>query len=438
MKFREENGKVFIVNNRRTNGEYLTSCERVTCVGKKMTPIDSCLNYIRVSRGIMDKLQSKYCSLVNLNKGTFIDAVVDGTPLEDKGNVISITGYVQKILKETDGTELILCRQRYSEFSSIKAQKFENVKSDALVIPSGSEIEPFLKDFRLFEIINPLTNDSIFVRSKHIIVDSTLESNEIRINKKQREMLSDNIPVRLSGSEWNELIAESDAKGLLEGLYSPDGSSYIISTSIDAIPYGVKTSLRATVKKKFGERLIVRPVIESFNYEKKRGLTKRLCDFFVGKSTLSLNCRRPHESDENTNIVRMTEDNMLLLGIEAMDKVILQYKEKTFSCHVLPFDSEKYGCTNVPGIMEFSVGIPAYVRNKLGIVDIQSSVKVDRDTAFIFKKSFNEQLVPIILTILSLNFFENIRWYTALLLVAAILPVITDITLSSKRNMRGK
>lgn len=438
MKFREENGKVFITSNRRTNGDYLTSCERVTCAPQKMTPIDSCLNYIRVSRGIMDKLQSKYCSLVNLKDGTFIDAAVDGTPLESEGNVISITGYAQKIIKETEGTELILCKQKYSVFSSVKSQKLENVKSDALVIPAGSEIEPFLKDFRLFEIINPLTNDSIFVRSKHIIIDSTLESDEIRINKKQREMLSDNIPVRLSEAEWNDLIADNSAEGLLEGLYSPDGSSYIINSSLDAIPYGVKTSLRAMVKKKFGEKLIVRPVIESFAYEKKRSITKRLCDFFVGKSTLSLNCRRPHECDENTNIVRMTEDNMLLLGIEAMDKVILQYKEKTFSCHVLPFDSEKYGCTNVPGIMEFSVGIPAYVRNKLGIVDIQSSVKVDRDTTFIFKKSFNEQLVPIILTILSLNFFENIRWYTALLLIAAILPVITYITLSSKRNIRGK
>ena len=129
---------------------------------------------------------------------------------------------------------------------------------------------------------------------------------------------------------------------------------------------------------------------------------------------------------------------MRFLGIGPMDKVVIQYKEKTVSCHVLPFCDEKFAYTNTPSVIELSIGIPAHVRRKLGVTDIQSSVKVNRDTAFIFKSSFNEQLVPLILTLLSLRFFEDIAWYFSVLLVLVLVPIVMYITLSSKRNMCGR
>lgn len=129
---------------------------------------------------------------------------------------------------------------------------------------------------------------------------------------------------------------------------------------------------------------------------------------------------------------------MLLLGIEPMDKVVIRFKETELSCHALPFCEDKFERTNIPSIIELSIGIPAHIRNKLKITDIQSSVKVDRDTTFLFKKSFNDQLVPILLTLLSLKFFEELSWYVSMILVVILVPIVMYLTLSSKRNMRGK
>ena len=407
----------------------------------KLSPVDSCQACIRLPEKIKSKLNDKYCVLVNSSNGLFIDVTVDDRPTNDPQK-IEMTSFVTRTIKADEQSELIICKQNCCEFDSVKMQTLNNIKDDVMVLPCGTFIEEIINEFYLFEIINPLTNDSIYIRSKHIEFEPMLKNNEIRLNKKQRNMLSDNIPTRLNGKQWDKLMescqVDDSFKQTLSVFYAKDFSGYTISKPIDELDYNTKRSLQKYIKDSFGEKLIVRPVLESFRYEKKKYLYRRFCDFFVGKSTLSLNCRRPHECDENSDIVRISESNMLFLGIEPMDRVVIRFKEKEIACHVLPFCDDKFERTNIPSIIELSIGIPAHIRNELKISDIQSSVKVDRDTNFIFKKSFNEQLVPIILTLLSLKFFEDLPWYFSLALVVILVPIVMYVTLSSKRNMRGR
>jgi hypothetical protein len=128
---------------------------------------------------------------------------------------------------------------------------------------------------------------------------------------------------------------------------------------------------------------------------------------------------------------------MNLLGIDEMDKVILQYKNKRVSCRVLELeDMDAFGETNLPISPDLVIGIPAHIRKKLYIMDLSSSIKIDRDTGFIFKKSINEQIVPILLTLFSANLFtDSSIIYSALLSLVAI-PIVLYFNLSSKRNMR--
>lgn len=435
-------GILSICRKKHTNTSYLSYEAEVKWTQQAKAPtVDSCQNHIRTPSALKDKISSKYCTLVNLSTGLFADVVIDDTK-NTENDEIAMTRVTAETIQADTHSRLIICNQNSFYFNSVKLQTLHNIKDDAVVMPVNSLTEEFKKNFSLFEIINPLTNDSIFVRSKHIVFDPSLKNNEIRINKKHRNMLSDNIPARLNSDQWKKLMQDGqidpDAKEHLEKSYKPDGKGYIINQAIDNIDYPARSALHDFIKKKFGEEIIVRPVLESFHYEKKKSILRRLGDFFVGNSTLSLNCRRPHECDENSSIVRMSENNMQFLGIEPMDKVIIRYKENEVSCNVLPFKNDKFYKTNVPSIIELSIGIPAHIRNELKIDDIQSSVKVDRDTGFIFKKSFNEQLVPIILAILSLKFFEDLPWWGSLLIISALVPVVMYITLSSKRNMRGK
>ncbi|MBQ3003167.1 MAG: hypothetical protein IJD82_05500 [Clostridia bacterium] len=158
----------------------------------------------------------------------------------------------------------------------------------------------------------------------------------------------------------------------------------------------------------------------------------------MGKSTISLVGRRPYAIDEGLDIVRMTRSNMNLLGIDEMDKVILQYKNKKISCRVLELgDAEAFAETNLPISPDLAVGIPAHIRKRLGVLDLSSSVKIDRDTAFIFKKSINEQIVPILLTLFSANLFTDSSVALSALLSLVAIPIVLYFNLSSKRNMRA-
>lgn len=432
------NGTPTVSRKNYNNSTYLSVGTRVVVREKGITPRDSCNAYIFVSKSLKAELGDKYFTIINPVNGAFADVTVYANE-KLEANQVDVTKYVTKTLGIDIGSEIVICRQNYRLYNNVKLQTFAKIKDDIVVLPKDAFLENMAKEFQLFEVINPLTNDSIFVRSKHIEFEETLGPQEIRLNKKQRNMLSDNIPTRLSAEQYEELLkSETVNREKLNAAYKQDLNGYTIAKAVDELDYPTRSAVQKYIKAAFGESVIVRPVIESFHYEKKKALYRKLSDFFVGKSTLSLNCRRPHECDENSDVVRMSESNMLFLGIEPMDRVVIRYKETEVTCHVLPFSNDKFERTNIPSIIELSIGIPAHIRDKLKITDIQSSVKVDRDTPFIFKKSFNDQLVPIILTLLSLKFFEQLPWYISLALMVVLVPVVMYVTLSSKRNMRGR
>ena len=90
-----------------------------------------------------------------------------------------------------------------------------------------------------------------------------------------------------------------------------------------------------------------------------------------------------------------------------------------------------------PPTLHYAIGIPAHIRKKPGLYHINAAVKVDRDTSFIFKKSINEQIVPILLTLFSVNLFEDPSIWKKVLLSALLIPVVVYLNLSPKRNLRA-
>lgn len=439
-----QDGVVSIKRKRRSDSTYLNFCTEVKWDSEKdiLKPIDSYQCYIKLSADVREKIKGNYCVVLNPDTGDFVDVLIDPDVITECTGEIFITNYVKRRACITNTSRIVICTENYDEFSKVRIQKMENIKSDYVAVPEGTVSESLLKDFSLFEIINNLTNDTIFVKSKNIVVDNGLPKGTIRLNRKQRKLLSDNIPLRLSDAQWQQLMDTKDVpehkKELFSNEYRADNEGYTIIESMEDMSYASNQAIQEIIKANFGESIILRPVIDSFRHKDRRGLVTVLSDLYVGRSSLTLNCRRPHECDENADIVRMTEDNMKFLGIEPMDRVILRYKNRHIACHVLPFDESKFTRTNLPGVMELAVGIPAHIRSQLEITDIQTSVKVDRDTAFIFRKSFNEQLVPVLLALFSINIFEKFRIWLASLVIAILIPLIMYFTLSPKRNMRGK
>ena len=135
----------------------------------------------------------------------------------------------------------------------------------------------------------------------------------------------------------------------------------------------------------------------------------------------------------------MTKDNMAHLGIDEMDNVIISYKDKECICQVFPIEDEsKLQANNLYTPIDMTIGIPLPIRTELGITDLDSTVKVDRDTAFIMKKCANEQVIPVLLALFSMNFLQDCPFYVLIIIFLVIAPIIIYVNLSSKRNSRGK
>ena len=373
--------------------------------------------------------------LVEPETGNYIYVTLTTAP--DVGdNTFLATTQVVRRLNLTDNATVNLYRLYSGTYQQIMTQRLENIRENNIVVSkfdaNGKEID--LKNFSHYEIYNLLSGGSIVVKTGHIIIDPDLCAGTIRLNRKQRLFLGLELPRILTEEQW----------GFLEKRLTPDEMNEIISlygapgrAQTEDADHDVKKSCKKIIKKNLGLCTKIIPVLETVR-EPKKNIINAICDFYVGKSTISLMAKRPFENDEGLDIVRMTRSNMNLLGIDEMDKVVLQYKNKKISCRVLDFENENsFLKTNKPSPMELSVGIPAHIRNRLGIDDLSSAVKIDRDTVFIFKKSLNEQVVPIILTVFSAILFSDFSALAATLLSIIAIPIVVYFNLSSKRNMRA-
>ncbi len=256
------------------------------------------------------------------------------------------------------------------------------------------------------------------------------------LKSKKRYFLNPELPIHIPDAYREEIVGqvpECNAKdlALLNEAY-PTSDRFLKSGP----EYAKKQRALGIVTGRCAPRVCMVPVVDSYDRKDKRGM-KAVTDFSIGKSTVSLLCRRPYESDEGADVVRMSSSDMNLPGVTEMDKVIIRYKDKSVGCRVPePDDGKAFSEANLPTTLNYAIGIPAHIRKKPGLYHINTAVKVDRDTSFIFKKSINEQIVPILLTLFSVNLFEDPSIWKKVLLSALLIPVVVCLHLSPKRNSR--
>lgn len=397
------------------------------------------LNVIETSAEIFDSFQFEKLLLINPKNGKYTNVSLSLSNKTAETD-FAATPYLKDLLGLQEEEQCYLCSYANFTFDNVRVQKIDFIRENNLVL---SEVDYHnllcnVKDlpYKFFEVYNTRTHDSIIVQKSHIVIDKTLAPGTIRLTRKQRICLGKELPPCLLETEWaaleEKLGGDHPSLQLLRAVYSCENHTLNPSAAYDE-----KLRAKKILAECFPSSLHIIPVPESLR-SKRKSLLHRLCDFYVGKSTLSLIGRRPYDIDEGLDVVRMTKSNMNLLGIDEMDKVVLQYKNKRLSCRVLEFDNETaFQQTNLPISPDLVVGIPAHIRKKLGLCDLSSSLKIDRDTPFIFKKNLNEQIVPILLTLFSTNvFIDSSAIWSAILSIIAI-PIVLYVNLSSKRNMRA-
>ena len=433
-----DNDKILVKRGNKTFANAFMRKEQVNVIKPYLSRTDSFLNRIHVSNQLFEKVGS---IAVVLNNST--DEWMEVFCISDKelkGNDIRVTETIFNEISIDEG-DISLIKYNSLSFSKIVRQKIEQIKEDNIVISKAliDAIDPnfFNNEFKLYSLYNTTTGENIIIKKKHIIVDESLGKDTIRISNLQRTFLGfegrDYIPEIV----WSQLIdrCQNDPRmNDVLGVYDKNTRKVIKPDQIK------EKEITKLINDMLGTKLVLCPIIESVAPRSdRRSIIRVVTDFYVGKSTILLTAKRPYEIDEGKDIVRMSKNSMNLLGISSMDTVRITYRNKTVTSRVLELEEkEAFAKTNPPLSGDVVIGIPVNLRKKLGINNVNSSVKVDRDTPFIFRRSFNEQIVPILLTLFTSLFTLNLfDWKPAVISLAA-LPVVVYFNLSSKRNSRLK
>jgi len=433
----DSNGiSITVENGKSTTNAPLSNPVKIYCTPKRYT--NEQLNTVCLSPELYARLKNK--CLVLLNASTqHVEEIEIKQNSALQGNNAILTNTLKELLcvgTEFDD-ELYILEKSGITYNSFFKQKVGGIKDNSLtvspqgVFPVPNNIEE--NGFSLYNVSNCITGQSFIVKKEHIIFDPTLPKGTMRLTRKQRIFLGLQVPKFLSAIQLEHMesvLCDEDLKAV-KAAYSKDEMELI-----DDISFVQKRELQDIFDKKCGFKVYLHPVTDSYCVKNRRGF-KAISDFFVGKSTTSLICCRPYENDEGADVIRMSRSNMQILGIDEMDQVILQYKNKKAVCRVLELnDTEAFFTTNRYIDTDLAIGVPAHIRRALGIFGLNAVIKVDRDTSFIFKKSVNEQILPVLLTLFSINLFRDSSVIISALLSALSIPVVVYLNLSSKRNMR--
>ena len=431
-----DNDKLLVKRGKEVFDNAFTSREQVNVIKGNLSRTDSFLNRIHVSNQLFEKVGA-VALIYNHDTEQWMEVfcILDN---ELNGNDIRVTETINTELSLEDASGVSLLVYKSLSFSKIMRQKVDQIKEDNIVISEElmNEIDPH-NAYKLYSLYNTSTGENMIIKKKHIKFDKGLDKSTIRISNLQRTFLGfegrDYIPEIV----WSQLMSrckDSEDMAQILKVYDKNTHKVIKSEQVQ------EKDITKLINKMLGTKLMLCPIIESVAPRSdRRSPIRVITDFYVGKSTILLTAKRPYEIDEGKDIVRMSKNSMNLLGISSMDTVRITYRNKTISSRVLELEEkEAFAKTNPPMSGDVVIGIPVNLRKKLGINNVNSSVKVDRDTPFIFRKSFNEQLVPILITLFtSLLTWSVFDWRPAVISLAA-LPVVVYFNLSSKRNSRLK
>lgn len=340
-------------------------------------------------------------------------------------------------------TKVAVLFLRPIRFSEVGVQQVTKILKKRVLVDS-EKIDRMHKGFKEYGFTHMQTGVRYLCNVERIEkkVSSAHRNPElIQLNMEQRNLLNIKAPSHLNDKLIESLEKNKEIRDYVLPIYQEiqDGNDGGL------LNYRQKTEILKRLKKIGYKNISMYPVMESFGTRWKTNRLERMKRWcfgqFVGDKAIELKCARPYNIDEENRIIRMTQDNMMILGIEPTDKVILNYGNHEVKARVLPYDLENewaeitntnYLLDNEKGEMEFLVGIPTCIRSELGIPGINVNIEVHRDTKYLFKKNLNLQFLPLLAMLFTISdycftYFEKIIMP---LWVRILFPVVVTLILS--------
>lgn len=364
------------------------------------------LNRIEISDKTMEKFSLKendYVNLINPMNGHLKKCVVK-TRIDMDENTIALTKSIKTglgILDYENENILIQKSRKIIQTKMIVLQSVDDISANIIRVSNDIYEKLHGKD-RMFEVKNDHTGASFDIDRENILPSNT-GANTISLSFLQRQLIDLELPILLEPNILQNLCEHIESENDRSHLMRIYGNDKIIGD----MSFQEKERIRGILKQAGYYSVSLYPIEEvrareETMRERFKGYWERCLRFLIDYNTARLKCIRPYASDEISNVVRLTTTMIKMLGIDNTDNVILEYRGKEIKARVLeiPTDAfENMKATNTLSSMaelEYSIGIPAHIRNKLGMKFINNVCTVRRDTNYIFKKYAHLQIVPTI------------------------------------------
>lgn len=288
-------------------------------------------------------------------------------------------------------------------------------------------------------LINNFNGYRLDLSKKDYVIDET-KDDIIRLGVKHRRLLDVELPTFINSyyldtlgndikkyyhSELKNVIYDDyyNAVSEFKKIYQ---SSDINILTIYSIPNNEKQSLTKTIK----------------NYIAK-GIINKILECIIGQRKISLRVVRPCPIDESENTIRISEVTMKLLGLDETDNVIVRNGKYSIKAKVMKID--KYASIAQENRLkseqelDIIIGIPAYMRVKLDLSYINSTVTIERDLHYLFRKNLNNQIMTIIGFLVSLSFIDFIsNVFIKSILLLIIMISLVYLSFSQIREKVGR
>lgn len=345
----------------------------------------------------------------------------------DNDKIANLSYHLRTI---NNGVKFVIKEIAHADVNRYHIQKVEDLKKDKVII--SEDIIKTIEANRKLKgviIVNNLNGYSLTLPMSKIEVE-TNNTDRVILSIKHRKLLDVELPTFISQYYLDKL------DGALDKYYKSEYENVIYENYYEAA-----REFKNAIEAHDIKLLSVYPIYEEEpNKVIKNTLFKYLHQFknkvlaiIIGQRTITLRVIRPYPIDESENIVRLSKTAMELLGLEETDTVVIRKGNRRYKARVLVIDDwdtiSNENRIKSEQDLSLLIGIPAYMRNQLGLYYINTNVFVERDLDYFFRKHLNNQVITIISFMLSLTIFNDIS-NIKLRMLAIITFLISMIYLS--------
>ncbi|MFD3449564.1 hypothetical protein ACFDTO_33845 [Microbacteriaceae bacterium 4G12] len=237
------------------------------------------------------------------------------------------------------------------------------------------------------------------------------------------------LQVKANPNYQPSVIALNRNHRLLLGIQSKHTDAIIVTQYVTAKSSDIETTAH--------EKL--RAFLSNQVFSKLRWVSDSIGEFMIGSRALKLRVGYLYPFDDSQNIARIHANTRKLLGLNETDNIVIQYKNRRVKLPLFDLYEKhldvviKMDEDNEFTDSHFYIGVPAEIRNKMGIPDINTVVEVRRCKSYLLKKHINKLILPTLGVYFSLDKLFNGKGLYVLLALLFISPIIIYASLSEER-----